>query len=69
MNTTLDFNNTLCLREIHNIGSTTVVNICSDKVINVPWGSVDLFLIITAVALTIVIISFVGLMMWKLRTI
>lgn len=45
MNTTvgakIDANTVDCLREVKNIGSTTVMNICTDTAVLVPWGTMD----------------------------
>ena len=37
----LDITNAECIREIHSIGVTHVQNICSGKMVDVPWGSMD----------------------------
>ena len=38
---TIDLNATQCVREINNIGSYTVQNICSGEMVTVPWGAID----------------------------
>ena len=38
---TVNLNASECLREIHNIGSTTIHNVCSGASSAVPWGAGD----------------------------
>jgi len=38
---TVNLNQAECLREISNVGSTVVKNLCSGESVIVPWGSVD----------------------------
>lgn len=38
-----NYNIAFCIQEATNFGNWTFTNICSDKVIVVPWGSLDWF--------------------------
>ena len=49
-----------CLKAVHNIGSTKYVNICTDTVHSVPWGTMEwcelLFPISVGIVITILLL-------------
>ncbi len=47
----LNQNATDCVRSVYHFGSTTVMNICNSKIVEVPWGGMDWVFAILLIAL------------------
>jgi hypothetical protein len=66
--TDLNLNHADCLRSVSDFGKTTVHNICSGSISEVPWGSADWT---AAVVLTVlgamIILSFIAMVIAMIR--
>lgn len=52
----LDVNSTECVRTVSDFYGQTIHNICNGTEVNIPWGSVDVFLFSL---ISLIIIAFV----------
>lgn len=60
----LDVNNTVCIKQVENLGGTTIHNICNGTEHWVPWGDMDWILF----AIIVVLLLFIGLVVtWAIK--
>lgn len=69
---TVDLNSTQCLRDISEVGFTTVQNICSGATHTVPWGLLDWlafgFLGSICAAIAVFVVFGIGYLIWTTVT-